>query len=139
MDWQAFGAISNAVLVAALVIVTIYYARQTKKQAEWDRTNGPRLGAYTRFMDAKSNLGDVVHRTQMIIPQLKFIQPYSSNEVKTKVKELYKYWDDYRCNNNDKYPDDILERINVQLEPIIISEIEALTKPPMKSWWQFWK
>ena|GEM_PF-6578710 len=33
MDWQAFGAISNAVLVAILVSVTIYYAIQTKKQA----------------------------------------------------------------------------------------------------------
>ena len=34
MDWQAIGAISNAILVAALVCVTIYYAKQTRKQAD---------------------------------------------------------------------------------------------------------
>lgn len=135
MDWQTFGAISNIVLVAVLVSVTIYYARQTKKQADsmqeqmtWDRTYRPRLDAYTRFMEAKANRGDAAYRTDMIVPQLDFIQPYSSNEVRTKAKELYKYWDDHRRNNNGKDPDDILERINVQLEPIIISEIEDITK-----------
>lgn len=33
MDWQAFGAVSSALIASILVIVTIYYANQTKKQA----------------------------------------------------------------------------------------------------------
>jgi|GEM_PF-5304994 len=61
MDWVAFGAITNTILVAALVGVTIYYARQTKLQAnsmqdqtKWERTFKPRLDAYTRFIEIMS-------------------------------------------------------------------------------------
>jgi len=61
MDWVAIGAISNTILVAALVPATIFYAHQAKSQAnsmqdqiKWERTLEPRLNAYTRFIEIMS-------------------------------------------------------------------------------------
>jgi thiaminase len=125
--------IGTSIGTLSLAFVTVCTLREMRTQMTWDRTYRPRLDAYTRFMEAKSIQGDIAYRTDMIVPQLDFIQPYSSNEVKTKAKELYKNWNDYKDRET------LENLINVQLEPIIRSEIEDITKAKKKSWWQLWK
>jgi hypothetical protein len=134
MDWVAFNAITNFILVFALVCVTIYYAMQTKKQADsmqkqatWDRTFRPRLDAYTRFMDAQLRRPLDAPAQRGVIAQLEFIQPYSSTDVRTIAHELFEYAEDFRRNNQGNIPHDIIGRINTELRPIIIEEIEAMT------------
>lgn len=155
MDWQAFGAISNAVLVATLVGVTIYYAIQTNKQAnsmqeqiKWDRTYRPRLDAYTRFITimADPEHNHVGYFMNVILPQLRVTQPFSSNEVRVIIKTLLEK-DIYRKtqfkNNNAAiqktdsakvdFPGfyfelDSLDLLNNELRPIIEREIEEITK-----------
>jgi len=135
MDWVAFGAISNTILVAALVGITIYYAMQTKNQANsmqkqmaWERTFRPRLDSYTRFIEVMSKrLMDTTYLRYAVVPQLQLVQPYSSYEVKTKARELYDYAENHRCNNEGRDPHDINNRIRIELRPMIIKEIEDMT------------
>jgi hypothetical protein len=99
-----------------------------QEQIAWDRTYRPRLDAYTRFIEAMSRrLMDVPYLKYVVVPQLGLVQPYSSNEVKTKARELYEYAEDHRHNKQGQDPSDILERINIELKPIIIKEIEDIT------------
>ena len=135
MDWVAFGAITNTILVAALVGVTIYYARQTKLQAnsmqdqtKWERTFKPRLDAYTRFIEIMSKRPfDTPYQLYVIVPQLELIQPFSSVEVEGKAKELYEIAkSEMRMTGN--VPGDLATRIINELNPIVNREITEITR-----------
>ncbi|MGD0951276.1 MAG: hypothetical protein ABR985_02600 [Methanotrichaceae archaeon] len=135
VDWNsnATQAISNIILVSALVIVTIYYAWQTNKQARamqdqlsFERTFRPRLDAYMKFMEIMSSrVIDVHYQRYTIHGYLRYIQPFASNDVKNVAKEIYK---STFTEKGVEIPNNFVNRINTELIPKIENEIAEITK-----------
>ena len=147
VNWNAVQTISNAFLVLVLICITIYYAAQTHKQAKilqnqlaFDRTFRPRLGAYQRFTDLmlkrkmKRNL--VIIRNN-IIPELEYIQPFSSQQVRDKSKGLLEVAkvmtelaEKEKRGLSETENEELIEierRIVEELVPIITNEITDIT------------
>jgi hypothetical protein len=149
VNWTAAQTISSTLLALALVGVTIYYAIQTHRQVKamqdqvtaiqnqvkamqdqliWDQTYKPRLDAYTRFMEALiSHSADTAFLDYVVFPQLGLVQPYSSDSVKTKAKELYDFANSVK-RGTSHVPSSIVGKINTELIPIITDEIEEIMR-----------
>lgn len=90
--------------------------------------NGPRMDAYTRFMDIMSMRPIDMHYAQYkIVPQLETIQLHSSPEVKEAANKIYN-WATTELKSNGKIPrlPDFINRINKELKPIIKKECENI-------------
>lgn len=61
------------------------------------------------------------------VPNLEMVQPYSSDAVKTKAKELYEYAKTNMHEKKGALPSEILDRVLTELCPIIKTEIEEIT------------
>lgn len=97
------------------------------KQATRSKTFRPRLDAYTRFIDALLRR-PLDHQAQReVIAQLGLVQLYSSDDVRAKAHELFEYAEDFRRNNRGNIPRNIIERVDAELQLIIIEEIERIT------------
>jgi len=90
--------------------------------------NGPRMNAYSKFMDLMSMRPIDMHYAQYkIVPQLETIQLYASPEVKGIAKEIHS-WAITEMKMSGKIPHlpDFVDRINNELKPIIKREIENI-------------
>lgn len=150
VNWMAAQTISTAFLTAVLILITAYYARQTRHQVTamqsqataiqdqinlmrdqltWDRAYKPRMDAYMRLMQALGGKTlDTPYIEHVVVPQLGLVLPYSSKEVKTIAGELYKNIQDNGYDNGGNSPSAILDRINKEVKPIMMDEIEKIMR-----------
>jgi len=90
--------------------------------------NGPRIDAYSKFMEVMSMRPiNTWYAQYKILPQLETIQLYSSPEVKRIAEEIHG-WARTEMNTMGKSPHlpDFIGRINNGLKPIIKKELEDL-------------
>ena len=90
--------------------------------------NGPRIDAYSKFMELMSIRPiNAWYAQYKIVPQLETIQLYSSPEVKRIAEEIHG-WARTEMNTMGKSPHlpDFIGRINNGLKPIIKKELEDL-------------
>ena len=100
--------------------------RQEHKTLPVTAENGPRIGAYGEFLDVISRRPVNVHyQIYEIIPRLEVIQPFSSPEVKKTAKDIFD-WAKAEMGKTGKPPSGLLKRIDEELKPIIMLEIEDI-------------
>jgi hypothetical protein len=125
----------------AVVLVTLVYAITTSQQRDimedqlnsmrdqiqWERTFRPRLDAYERFEVhlSKYKSGDTTYFCQVIIPELEYIQPYSSEEVKRKARELHDLAKG-AITQLGSHEVDVVKRIETDLRPKLTKEIDDI-------------
>jgi hypothetical protein len=150
VNWAAAQTISNALLAGALILITAYYAIQThgqvkamqdqvnamqnqvkvmQDQLSFERTFRPRLDAYKRFTDIMSfRPTDGKYIVDHIVPELKLILPYSSNDTKIIAKKIYGSAFTEGKVNFEITKSNFVDQINDSLIPKLEKEIVDITQ-----------